>query len=329
MIEQVQRKQEMNRLLRAKKPAFLLIVPLLVLLLVTACGPSKAEQLNNEGNEAFAEQAFQEALVAYQSAQIDQPELAEPYYNAANALYRQGAYDAALEQMNMALSFAEAESLAQAGYFNLGNTSYNQQQLQAAIEAYTQALLLNPDDQDAKYNLELALQQQQQQQNEEQQQQEQEQEEQQQEQSDEGESEEEQPQDQNAEEQEGQGEEQPQDQQDSQGEQEEQDAESPEGEESDQGEEGQESEQEQQPEGQEGDQEAEDQQDQPGQGQPQEGQPEEEQPGQLNQMPQPGQRMTAEQAEQLLAAIARDGQTLQEKLGQIFAVPWAPPVQDW
>ena len=69
----------MNRLLRAKNLAFFLIVPLLALLLATACGPSKAEQLNNEGNEAFAEQAFQEALVAYQSAQIDQPELADQF----------------------------------------------------------------------------------------------------------------------------------------------------------------------------------------------------------------------------------------------------------
>ena len=64
----------------------------------------------------YAEQAFQDALVAYQTAQIEEPELAEPYYNAANALYRQGAYDDALEQMQMALSFADEESLAQAGF---------------------------------------------------------------------------------------------------------------------------------------------------------------------------------------------------------------------
>ena len=39
--------------------------------------------------------------------------------------------------------------------------------------------------------------------------------------------------------------------------------------------------------------------------------------------------MTEEQARQLLAAIARDGETLQERLGQIFSAPWRPPVQDW
>jgi hypothetical protein len=39
--------------------------------------------------------------------------------------------------------------------------------------------------------------------------------------------------------------------------------------------------------------------------------------------------MTAEQARQLLAAIAQDSETLQERLGQIFVAPPIPPVQDW
>ena len=46
-------------------------------------------------------------------------------------------------------------------------------------------------------------------------------------------------------------------------------------------------------------------------------------------MPAPGQRMTEEQAEQLLAAIAENSETLQERLGQIFVAPWGDPVQDW
>ncbi len=306
--------------------SLLIIMALLVVLLASACSPSEAEKLNQEGNDAFAQQAFQEALVAYQTAQIEDPELAEPYYNAANALYRQGAYADALKQMEMALSFANEESLAQAGLYNLGNSSYNQQDLQTAVDSYTQSLLLNPDDQDAKYNLELALQQLQQQQQNEQQQEEEQQnqsgegdEQQEEEQSEEGEGDEQQDQS-------GESEEQQEQEQSGQGE-EEQQAEEQEGQESEEGQEGQEQQDEGQQEG-EGE-EQQDQEQQDGQGQPQEGQPSDEQEGQLNELPAPGQRMTEEQAEQLLAAIARDGQTLQEKLGQIFAVPWTPPVQDW
>jgi tetratricopeptide (TPR) repeat protein len=326
-------------MLRIKQFSILTLAALLVALLATACAPSKAEKLNNEGNDDFAKQAFQDALVAYQTAQIEDPELAEPYYNAANALYRQGAYADALKQMEMALNYTDKEALAQAGYYNQGNSFYNQQDLQSAVDFYTQALLINPDDQDAKYNLELALEQlQQQQQNEEQQNEDQQQEDQQdqenQDESQEGESQEDQQDqgDQQQEDQQDQGDQSQEDQQQEgdQGQQEEeQQADSQEGEESDEGQEGQEESQDeaQQQDGQQGEQQ-EDQQQQ-GQGQPQDGEPQEDQPGQLNQMPQPGQRMTAEQAEQLLAAIARDGQTLQQKLGQIFSVPWTPPVQDW
>jgi Ca-activated chloride channel family protein len=321
-------------MLRMKQFSIISILVLMVALLATACAPSKAEKLNKEGNDAFTQQAFQEALVAYQTAQIEEPELAEPYYNAANALYRQGAYADALKQMEMALGFADKEMLAQAGYYNLGNSFYNQQDLQTAVDSYRESLLLNPDDEDAKYNLELALQQlQQQQQNEEEQQdqsEEEQQEEEQQDQSEEGQQDEEQQgEEQQDQSEEGQGDEEQQDSSEEGQQEEEQQSDSEEGQESDQGQEGQEQsqEEEQQQDGEQGEQQ-EDQQ-QPGEGQPQDGEPQEDQPGQLNEMPQPGQRMTAEQAEQLLAAIARDGQTLQEKLGQIFAVPWTPPVQDW
>ena len=286
-----------------KSPTFILIVLMALALLATACSPSKAEKYNKEGNDAFSEQAYEHALAAYQTAQIDEPELAEPYYNAANALYRQGVYDAALEQLQIALSFADEESLAQNGFFNMGNSSYNAQDLGTAVAAYTESLLINPDDQDAKYNLELALQQQQQQE------QEQEQE---QEQSEEGEGEEEQEQDQS---------------QDGEGQEEQEPGE-------DQSEEGQEGEQERatrdtqayQP--QDGEpQEGEEEQDQ--QGEPQPGQEDSNQESQPSQVPAPGQRMTEEQAEQLLAAIAENSETLQERLGQIFSVPWRDPVQDW
>jgi tetratricopeptide (TPR) repeat protein len=286
-----------------------MLVPLLALgLLVAACSPS-AEKLNNKGNDAYSEQLYLESLAAYQSAQLESPELAEPYYNAANALYREEAYPEALGQLQQALSFADEEALAENGFYNLGNSSFNMEEWQAAVDAYTESLLLNPEDQEAKYNLELALQQlqQQQQEQQEQEQQEQEQEQEQQEEQSEGDPGDEQEQEQD---QEQQQEDQSQD-----------------------GEEQQEQEQPQDPQedssdnGEEPDQNQNDSQGQPQGGENQEQEQDQEpQPGQI---PPPGQRMTEEQAKQLLAAIAEDSETLQERLGQIFVVPPIPPVQDW
>ncbi len=282
---------------------FMLITLLTVGLLAAACSPS-AEKLNNKGNDAFSEQLYLEALAAYQSAQLDSPELAAPYYNAANTLYREGAYEEAFGQLQQALSIADEEALAENGLYNLGNSSFNMEEWQEAVDAYTESLLLNPEDQEAKYNLELALQQMQQQEQQEQQDQEQDQE-------------------QNEEQSEnGQGEDQEQEQDQ---EQEKQQQDKSEG--------GQDQQEQEQPDppdepsenGEEPDQNQDDSQGEPQEGENQE-QNQEPQPGQV---PPPGQRMTEEQAKQLLAAIAEDSETLQERLGQIFVVPPIPPVQDW
>ena len=301
--------------MKTKTPLFILIL-LIAALLATACSPSAAKKLNQNGNDAYTQEAYQEALAMYQSAQIKEPELAQPYYNAANALYRQGEYEAALQQLQLALTFAEDETLAQSSLFNLGNSSFNAQDLGTAVAAYTEALLLNPDDQDAKYNLELALQQQQEQQ------------------SENGESEEEQEQNQDQQDQSegGEGQKEQQDQQSGEdqsenGQEGDQQQESEQSENGERQNENQEQEGDQQQNGQpdQGDQQQDQQQ--PGQGQPGQEDPNGEQnPGYV---PQPGERMTAEQAQQLLAAIAGNSDTLQERLGQMLVVPWGPPAQDW
>jgi tetratricopeptide (TPR) repeat protein len=296
-----------------------------LLFLGTGCSSSAAEKLIHDGNEAFARQAFEEAWVDYQAAQNKEPELAEPYYNAANALYRQDKYEEALAQLEQALAVTQDESLAQRSFFNLGNTSFNLQTLEAAVVAYKEALLRNPDDQDAKYNLELALQQQEQQQQQQQQEQEQQQQqdqngqdEQQQDSAGEGE----------------QDQQQPGEQSQNQGGESEQQSDQQSGEESpaDQSEGDQQQEPSQNGEGQQDEQQQNDQageqgnQDQPrsGQGQSQSG---EQQNNGFTTAP--GQRMTAEQARELLAAIAQNSQTLQERLGQMLVVPEPPSGQDW
>ncbi len=290
-------------------------------LMVTRNGETAVAKLNQAGNDQFYADAYDEAWGMYQSAQMENPELAESYYNAANALYKQGLYEEALTQMGMALQFASDESLAEQVFFNLGNSSFNMQDMETAVSSYIEALLRNPDDADAKYNLELALVQQQEQEQEEQEQEqeeqeEQDQEEQEEEESDEGEEQNEDQSDEGEEEQEN----------DQSGEGEDEKDESQEGEEGEEEQEGDESESEEPSDPQEGEGE-EESEPQDGEGQPSEPTDEE---GSDGFTPAPGERMTQEQAEQLLAALAGDSQTLQEALGQVLMVPnGRPPSQDW
>ena len=291
-------------------------------LLATACSPSAAK-LTGTGNEAFAQQAYEEALRSYQQAQAESPALAEPFYNAANVLYREGKYEEALKELQKAASFPQADKVAQASLFNAGNSAYNTKSWEAAIESYRQALLRNPDDVDAKHNLELALQQQQQEQQDQQQQDQQSQDQQQQDQQ----SQDQQQQDQQKQDQQKQD----QQKQDGQGQQDQQNQDQQNPSQSDRG---QQDQQGQPKDGQQGDQQQgqdgqpQDQGEQMGQGQDQPGKQQDGQPRPGSQLA-PGQRMTQDQAKQLLAAIAGKSDTLQGRLGQILKVRSRPPVQDW
>ena len=184
----------------------------------------------------------------------------------------------------------------------------------AAVEHYSQALLLDPDDQEAKYNLELALQQSEQQQDQEEQQDEQDPQ-------DSSESEESQDENQQSENESGDQSEQddrpPEDEQN--GSENSQEPNEANGQEGDQGE------------PQDGSQDPENEQQdvqQPGES-PAQGQAQERGENQASAVPRLVEGMTAEQAQQLLAAIAGNSETLMERLGQFFYAPSGPPVQDW
>lgn len=121
-----------------------------------ACAPEVARR-NNIGNERFAEGAYDEAIAEYRQAQVDDPDRAEPYYNAANTYNRQAKLEATLAQMQQALKTADPDLAANAWY-NLGNTFSDNEKWTEAIAAYQEALRIRSSDQDAKHNLELALQ---------------------------------------------------------------------------------------------------------------------------------------------------------------------------
>lgn len=135
---------------------------LLLVLLLGACAPDVVKH-NATGNAHFEDAAYQDAVTAYGQAQVAEPEQAEPYYNAANAYNRQGQVDGAAVQTQLALKTAD-DSLAAQAQYNLGNAFFDATQWEPAIGAYQEALRLNPADEAAKHNLELALQKLQQQQ---------------------------------------------------------------------------------------------------------------------------------------------------------------------
>ena len=115
-----------------------------------------AYRLTEQGNEHYESQEFEEALRAYTEAQVHSPEAPELYYDIGNVLYRQDDFAGAAEAYVRALGGAAPELSGRAAY-NLGNALYRQQSYQEAAREYRRALEVDPWDQDAKRNLELAL----------------------------------------------------------------------------------------------------------------------------------------------------------------------------
>lgn len=122
---------------------------------LAACDTDPRER-NTAGNELYAQERYEDALGAYQAAQVAAPDLAEPYYNAASALAEVGRLQSAVAALRQALKSSDRELSAHA-YHNLGNVYFEMSRYEDAITAYREALRLEPDAADTRYNYELAL----------------------------------------------------------------------------------------------------------------------------------------------------------------------------
>ena len=137
--------------------ACVLVAALLAVL--TACGQTDA-QANNEANAAFEQGDYDLAISEYERVSREQPDRPEPVYNSANARYRLEEYEKAQEGLEEALEDSygvDDEDIAARTQFNLGNVFFQAEEYEQAIEDYKEVLRQDPDNVDAKHNLELAL----------------------------------------------------------------------------------------------------------------------------------------------------------------------------
>jgi Ca-activated chloride channel family protein len=106
-----------------------------------------------EGNKKYYKSKYEEALEEYRTAQLDKPDSYELHMNIGNSLYKLEKYQEALEEYEKATYSKNIKIQAQA-YYNQGNTLYRMNKLLEAIEMYKKCLEINPNDEDAKYNIE-------------------------------------------------------------------------------------------------------------------------------------------------------------------------------
>ena len=162
----------------AEVPRILILCIFVASVMAALMAYDREAKVNRDANKAFDDKDYEQALDGYERVSEEWPKLPEPVYNAANAHYELEDYEQALEDFwALDTHVIDDKDLLSKKQFNQGNVHFQLEEYEDAIEEYKEVLRENPDDVEAKHNLELALRQleEQQQQEQEQQQQQQEQ----------------------------------------------------------------------------------------------------------------------------------------------------------
>ena len=124
-------------------------------LLALACGVCMAQTDRKEvraGNRQYKKGNWQNAEIEYRKAQAKDSTSFAAGYNLAGALYREGNFDEAAKTLDRLKEIAPASGRAADYFYNQGNVAVQKKDWKAAVEAYKQSILLNPEDLEAKEN---------------------------------------------------------------------------------------------------------------------------------------------------------------------------------
>ncbi len=131
------------------------LMTLMVFMGITVFGQSE-KSIVDEGNKAFYKNHFSQAIKLYQNAESKGENFITPL-NLGNALYKNKQPDDAQEAYNRALQQAKKPLDKSEIYFNKGVVYQNNKRIQECVEAYKNALRINPRDEQARQNLQHAL----------------------------------------------------------------------------------------------------------------------------------------------------------------------------
>lgn len=112
-------------------------------------------QYLRKGDKQYLEKAYSQAEENYRKA-LEKKSSPNGSYNLGNAIYQQKRYDDAARQYEEAAQSAQDPTAKAYAYHNQGNAYFEKQDFEKSVEAYKNALRLNPSDLGTKHNLALA-----------------------------------------------------------------------------------------------------------------------------------------------------------------------------
>jgi Ca-activated chloride channel family protein len=128
------------------------IITLLFVLILSAMALAAEDP-----DELYRQGRFTEAEKAYTHLDMDHPKDIRFRYNRACAAYQNSDYKGATAAFSSVLRRTKDDEIQFKTAYNLGNTAFKQGDFATAVAYYKQAITYNPENEDAGYNLELAL----------------------------------------------------------------------------------------------------------------------------------------------------------------------------
>ena len=133
------------------------LLSIAVLLVSTGTFSQNAPESILKGNKFYQQSQFDLAEAQYRKALEYEPDNEKAKYNLANALQKQNKYDEAVKLLDDLAPGAKDNSLKSAAWYNQGVAYSKMKNLDASIESFKKALRINPNDKEARENLEKAL----------------------------------------------------------------------------------------------------------------------------------------------------------------------------
>jgi Ca-activated chloride channel family protein len=144
----------------------------LLILLITMTRPAFAESAKgivDEGNKLYQQGQYQEAISQYENAMTKSPQAAEPRFNKANSYYRLDDLQQAIDLYKAVAAESKDMQLVEKAKYNLGDCYFRQgmkqkdadlqkaiENMQTAIGWWRQTLDIDPANENAAKNIEVA-----------------------------------------------------------------------------------------------------------------------------------------------------------------------------
>ena len=132
------------------------IAILLLLVLSTSSFAQNKKSFLRDGNTLYADSSYNDAEMQYRKSLEKDQDYFNASFNLADAVYKQERYEESSALFDALIDNAPTENDLAKVYHNLGNSLTQEQKLEEAIEAYKNALRINPNDAETRHNLALS-----------------------------------------------------------------------------------------------------------------------------------------------------------------------------